>query len=232
MDKRGCEFIGSPSSGICKSVEGDKSNEKNKIVEDGKSEKSDSNTQYEDVEVSKPPRYAKLVLGQSRKQDGKGNQLYVILNEKIASSAVHSIRSSTVVANELGKSLVVETLNHPETQEKFGLLLQQIFSYESVIKPTRELILWSILLDPVVKSADDLVKYHRDYWLKGDGLSTTNMQLSWLISNWLVSDSTRSIVIIPYLNWYFSNEEICIEPLKDIIKRSLACDEQKVTIVI
>ncbi|RYG99099.1 hypothetical protein EON65_50640 [archaeon] len=92
-----------------------------------------------------------------------------------------------------------------------GIALKAVISYESVLKPTRDLIYCSLQfpcnVDPIVKNTKSII--NKEY--------IPVETVSCLAEDWLRHPITKRDVIIPLLTWSFQQPDICIDPLKDLV---------------
>eukprot|EP01035_Chromulina_nebulosa_P066063 gene66063-90407_t len=84
-------------------------------------------------------KYAEIVNAQ-----GFALPIKILINSTIASTAVDSLRDSQDIANQLAKDWLIQFLDDKSNQKKFGYFLQDLFSYEPVLSPTRWLVHWSV----------------------------------------------------------------------------------------
>jgi len=110
---------------------------------------------------------------------------------------VESLRDSQQLANQIAKSIVINILEQKDNNKQLGLILKYIFSYETVLHPTRDLILWSILLPTTVDQAIDLLRFQRNYYMNGTGASYTSHQLLVLFEWWLLDAVSQQQVLVP-----------------------------------
>lgn len=111
--------------------------------------------------------------------------LQMILHESIATSAVMSLRESREIANDFAKILVIDILNNPESTNNLGSLLGSLFQYESVRFPTRDLIYWSLTLDPTLEATYNLGHDQSTYWFVGEAAPYTKSLLVYYALWWL-----------------------------------------------
>lgn len=105
--------------------------------------------------------YAELISDGSLPSDLP--TIKVLINDSLATTAVDQLRDSQVAAHELSKSLIVDVLTDKHTPPKLGIILQSIFSYESLLQPTRDLIYWSIQIpstfNPIYQQTKQTLNY-------------------------------------------------------------------------
>lgn len=140
-----------------------------------------------------------------------------LVNDKLALSASDTIKESHDDAERLAKKLVLEALNKVEYRNEFGKVLEYIFSVESVRRPTRDLIYWSVSLPLSLNEIDrQAFSYARFFFIPStrsampaagadslrhaSGFSYTTLQLSTLISWWLMTPHAKTVVN-PLLEW-------------------------------
>ena len=136
-----------------------------------------------------------------------------LVNDKLALSASDTIKESHDDAERLAKKLVLEALNKVEYRNEFGKVLEYIFSVESVRRPTRDLIYWSVSLPLSLNEIDRQAFSCARYFLipssrpagadssqHASEFSYTTLQLSTLISWWLMTPHAKTVVN-PLLEW-------------------------------
>jgi len=165
-----------------------------------------------------------------------------IVNEKLATAASESIKDSRDDAEKMAKKLILGALNKVEYRNDFGRVLEYIFSVESVRKPTRDLIFWSLasplslqeiniqtvrwkryfLINPMDSAArgklEDVRNAHH-LQVVGPGFSLAKTQLATLISWWLLTPQAKT-VINPLLEWSLK-EQYVVESTIQIINNAL-----------
>lgn len=129
------------------------------------------------------------------------------INEQIKSEVKGQIRESQQAANDLAKSMIQDILAQSETKAQFGIFLQSLFAYESVRRPTRELIYWSLQRPDVVRSTCQLASNQVKYWLRNDGKHYTHEEFVGLIDWWLRHPDTTRTVLLPFLKWPLEDPE-------------------------
>ena len=132
-----------------------------------------------------------------------------IVREHISSTAVDSIRDSQQTGNELAKANIMEVLKDKKSIIQFGELLSYSFSYESVLKPTRDLIYWSIQTEDSLKSLAHVSQSGIEDWSKSRG----KIDLTPPIKQWVLSRETRIVTINPLLTWTLREKSLSLEPL-------------------
>lgn len=142
----------------------------------------------------------------------------VIIHSAIAESAAVSIKDSHTLANELSKSLLLDLLNNPDSAGKFGCLLDQVFQYEALLDPTRQLIYWAVTAQPDVHYAMySLTRYqlieYMHYYLPA--------LVSDQIKAWLLWPDTSATFFVPLLCDLARSRDVIIDPLADIVKESI-----------
>lgn len=125
--------------------------------------------------------------------------LQMILHQSIATSAVMSLRESREIANDFAKILVIDILNNPESTNYLGSLLGSLFLYESVRLPTRDLIYWSLQLDPTVEATTHLGRTQTTYWFADEGASYTKTIIVYYTLWWLRDKQSYDYTIKPLI---------------------------------
>ncbi len=143
----------------------------------------------------------------------------VLLNEQITSSAVDSIRESQLIANEMAKSLIIEFFREPSSPKKFGELLNYIFSYESVLKPSRDIVYWSLQSSETYKSVELQAKSNSLALIGPEGGASTSVTN--LTSDWLLRRDTRLSTFNPVISWACKEPAVTVEPLAGIVEQVL-----------
>ena len=92
----------------------------------------------------------------------------ILVKETLTSTALDALEDSEEVVKAISKSLVMDILKDSETPGQLGTLLSYIFTSETVLSPTRELIYWSLFLPPTMKNITLFSKSQRDYFLNND----------------------------------------------------------------
>lgn len=180
-----------------------------------------------------------------------------LVNEQLKSSASDTLKESRDDAEKLAKSLILDASNKPEYRHEFGRVLEYIFSFESVQKPTRDLVWWSVKSPMSMHEIEGQALWWRRYFLNstfppishrgspGEGFTYTEEQLTTLLAWWLSTPHAKSVVN-PLLIWTLREKvvvdsvvQIVIDALpyctpywklcaKDAIKLSLQSPELKV----
>ena len=125
--------------------------------------------------------------------------LQMILHESIATSAVVSLRESREIAHDFAKILVIDILNNPESTNNLGSLLGSLFEYESVRFPTRDLIYWSLTLDPTLEATYALGNEQVAYWCIGEGNPYTKSLLLYWALWWLRDQQSYEHTLKPLI---------------------------------
>ena len=146
--------------------------------------------------------------------------LQMILHESIATSAVVSLRESRQIAHDFAKILVIDILNNPESTNNLGSLLDSLFEYESVRFPTRDLIYWSLTLDPTLEATYSLGNIQTAYWLHGDGAPYTKSLLQYYAIWWLRDHQSYEDTIKPLIVYVTEIPEVQ-DTLTQVIAESL-----------
>lgn len=137
-------------------------------------------------------------------QNAPLNPIKGILNEQLSSTALDSLRDSQFAAHELAKSMIQNTLKAKKTKGQFGELLNYMFSYESVLYPTRWLVYWSLNSNDTVLNTTYQAKWQVDYWGKNSGKDEV-IAASKL---WLASSENRKECINPLMFWALNQKEV------------------------
>lgn len=164
----------------------------------------------------KPALYADLITDEDSETTGL-KPIRVILNESLTSSAVESIRDSQEIANALAKELIIDILSDKGTENKFGIFLQHIFTFDSTLQSARDLVFWGLKSDQSMSNATTLAKESLSAWSKGAGSS----QLLVLSNNWLHSAHSKTTSITPLLLWTLNQKQAVHDPLTDIVSKSI-----------
>lgn len=144
---------------------------------------------------------------------GKSKLAGRIVGEHISSTAVDSIRDSQESGNVLAKSKIMDVLKDKAAVTNFGELLNYSFSYESVLKPTRDLLYWSIQTEDCLKNLSNVSKSGIDDWAKLRGKD----DLIPPIKDWVLSKQTRIVTINPLLTYTLRDKSLSLEPLSQIV---------------
>lgn len=145
----------------------------------------------------------------------------VIINEQLASSAADSIKESQETANEMAKLFLLELFSDKENSAKLGVFLGDLFTHETVLHPTRELLFWSIATDHSMRNTEAYCQYLRDYWLRDEGSPATTKNIVDLGEWWLLHPLSRIDIVTPLITWTLEQPEMTIEPLaKRIVESS------------
>lgn len=92
-----------------------------------------------------------------------------LLHATITQSAIESLKESQQIANDFAKILVLDILSNADSRSGLGVFLHSLFKYESVRSPTRDLIYFSLILEPTLHTLHDAVLPSTDYWFTGTG---------------------------------------------------------------
>jgi hypothetical protein len=118
----------------------------------------------------------------------------VLINDRIASSAVDQLRDSEMLAQKLAKEVVFDLLNDRHSPERLGTLLKYVFSYESLLQPARDLLYWSLHLPQ---------SYGSIYWMSKQSIQQMGQYekqaLASISQQWLLRPETRIHIITPLL---------------------------------
>lgn len=137
----------------------------------------------------------------------------VILNE----IAIDSLRDSQDFANQLAKSLILDTLMDRKSVTNFSEILKFIFSHESVLKPTRNLVYWSLTLDNTYNNTYGLTKWQVNNWLH----NYASDPLANITKNWIVSEPAYYTTIKPLIIPLIKPGDINITPMTNVIVNAL-----------
>jgi hypothetical protein len=147
--------------------------------------------------------YSDLVGGEGGSMDVKR------IKEMVTATAVDSIRDSESTFHNLAKVLLIDIFQNPEHRGNLGNALKYLFSSETVLKPTRELIYYSLHLKDCQNQCFVQAKQQSSYWLRDPAGQKYLMQpllvdsIAWYLS--LSSD--RRAMIIPLVQWTIFTEE-------------------------
>ena len=159
--------------------------------------------------------YAEIVTKEQKRYNGEIlPPIKVLLNETLASQAVDSIKDSKAVVNEVAKSVITDILNHKSTPKRFGLILKDVFSNESVLSPTRWLVYWSLDLESTFKSLMGQSNWQIEHFSKNYGFTLLQTQAILLLS----SPEFRKVQVNPLLQWTMKQQDIAIDPLAEVVK--------------
>lgn len=155
-------------------------------------------------------KYAKIVMDDGPSLPSDIPSFKVLIHEQLAQSASNSIEGSTLLAQEISKSLVVDLLRSKENTKKFGVLLGDIFKFDSILEPTRSLIYWSIQTDASMSALGNMSAAGLGQFL----LQPTTIKLTnSMFSNYLRDDYFISHISKPYFTWLLTDRDYCIHPL-------------------
>lgn len=152
-------------------------------------------------------------IGTTDSDNGTKSLSGTIVREHISFTAVVSIRDSQETGNELAKTKVMDALKDPASIIEFGELLKYSFSYESVLKPTRDLLYWSIQSEDTFRNLMHVSRGGIDDWAKSRGKD----DLIYPIKQWVLSKESRIYTINPILTWSIREKSISLEPLSKIV---------------
>lgn len=201
IETYGCSFIGDGQNGKCLPIEEVESLQK-------------ENTVYN-------------VYAELEQDDDRLPTIKVLVREAAVESAVESLKDAEALAKVLSKDLVLDAMQADSSRHQLGLFLQNIFSYESVLSPTRWLVYSSIASPSVVTSAEHLVLSQRDYFLRDDAQPYTRDQLQYLAEWWLGAPASRSTVVAPLVLSTLRDPVNVTKPLSDIVKDALLCVDMR-----
>jgi hypothetical protein len=159
--------------------------------------------------------YAEIVSEKMEEADIPPIQ--ILLNERITSSAVESLKDSKQVIQLLAESLIYDTLHDQDTPKKFGEVLQYVFSYESTLANTRSQLFWAVNTPDCLKSIESLTSWQLNNYFNTHAIG----QLSFAARSWVVTPQARKTVICPLLTWTLRQQDIVVTPLAHIIQDSL-----------
>lgn len=141
----------------------------------------------------------------------------VLINEKIALTAADQIKDSHVIAHELSKSLLLDFLHNPSSKNQFGQFLNDIFRYEYLLAPTRNLIYWSFTTPNVHYYIYDFTKYQTVQWFHYYAPSLCAS----LLCDYITYPENSQSTFIPSLQSLLRSEESIVQPLTDLVTSSL-----------
>jgi len=144
-----------------------------------------------------------------------------MLNEHIASSAVDSLRDSKLIADELAKEWIMNSLSDRKNIIRFGFILQDLFSYEPVLSPTRWLVNWTIARKSTENLALFQLKWHLKDFTVGNNSSISKHVLVSSTSDLLQSKIFCSSQVAPLLTWALDDHDITVANLIDLTAWSI-----------
>ena len=97
-----------------------------------------------------------------------------MFKDSITSSAVDSIRDSQELINDYAKTLLKTTLENKESPGQLGILLKSFFEHEKVLKPTRNLLYWTLKQNYIVNPTISLAQSQITYFCTEDGKMFTH----------------------------------------------------------
>jgi len=122
-----------------------------------------------------------------------------MLNERIASSAVDSLRDSKLIADELVKEWIMKSSSDRKNIIRFGFILQDLFLYEPVLSPTRWLVNWTIARNSTERLALFQLKWHLKAFTIGNHSIISKNTLVSSASSLLQSKNFCSTTVAPSL---------------------------------
>lgn len=133
-----------------------------------------------------------------------------LFNSQLQQKAVNSIRDSETVVNDLAKALLIDVFLNPGNRGNLGNALQYLFTHETVLKPTRELVYWSVNSSDSQHQILNLSKSQVSYWLRDSsrtgGQVMSKALLVDLASWWILSPINRKECIVPLIDWCLKTE--------------------------
>jgi hypothetical protein len=158
------------------------------------------------------------------KTDQRIPGIQLLVNDTLAITALEGIKDSHDLAQSIAKQLVVQVLTTPIYQDQFADILKYIFSYESVLSPTRWLVYWSLGGEDCKSNLIYQSKWQLNYWMHDkEPIGAKNFSVDQInsgIASWLSNPASRKNVIIPNITLYLNNniDTITTEMAKSIPK--------------
>jgi hypothetical protein len=190
-------------------------------------------------------RKIELIGSNDKSTDKRASQaIQLLVNDTLTMTALEGIKDSHDLAQSIAKQLVLQVLTTPIYQDQFAGVLNYIFSYESVLSPTRRLIYWTIGGKNCFHSTIYQSKWQLNYLMHdieplGAKQNTVN-QINQGLKSWTSNPLSRKNIIIPNISWYLNQnidviakdvakaitkvEEETIEGLSNLIVESLKSD--------
>lgn len=162
------------------------------------------------LNASHPSKYAKVVIDDRPSLPADMPSFKVMIHEQLAASASNSIEGSTILAKEISKSLVVDLFRSNENPRKFGILLGDIFKFDNIRSPTRELIYWSIQTDSTIGNLNALSS---SAMVRGLAASSSRIYSATWMVNFIKDAYFFHDLSLPYFSWLLKDHEYCINPL-------------------
>lgn len=162
------------------------------------------------LNASHPSKYAKVVIDDRPSLPADMPSFKVMIHEQLAASASNSIEGSTILAKEISKSLVVDLFRSNENPRKFGILLGDIFKFDNIRSPTRELIYWSIQTDSTIGNLNALSS---SAMVRGLAVSSSRIYSATWMVNFIKDAYFFHDLSLPYFSWLLKDHEYCINPL-------------------
>lgn len=176
------------------------------------------------------------IVGKSSDQRIPGIQLLV--NDTLAITALEGIKDSHDLAQSIAKQLVVQVLTTPIYKNQFADILKYIFSYESILSPTRWLVYWALDGRDCLSNALYQSKWQLNYLMNDqEPIGAKNYsvgQINHGLDSWLRNSMTRKDILIPNISLYL-NENIDVitkEMVKSIPKTQDKTIEGLSTIIV
>jgi len=171
------------------------------------------------------------LIGINKSTDQRASQaIQLLVNDTLTLTALEGIKDSRDLAENIAKQLVLQVLTTPIYQEQFAEVLKYIFSYETVLSPTRWLAYWALggkdcLSNTIYQSKWQLNYFFHDIEPLGAKQYTVN-QINLGIKSWISNPLSRKNILIPNISWYL-NQNIDIIT-KDIAKAIPKAEEKTI----
>lgn len=242
-DTEGCEFLGNNITGNCVNRQGhvfpqvkedeNALNQANQKLKDSHAQASASATASIYAATN-----AIATISQLDPLSAATTGMQQIVNDQLSSSAADTLKESRNEAQEMAKKLVIDLLDKPESRKEFGRVLEYTFSFESVRRPTRDLVWWSVKSPLSINEIENQALWWRRYFLfppaasrqgsgspvglpeqSATGFAYTEAQLATLLSWWILTPHAKSI-INPLLEWT-THQPVVIESVTQIVNDAL-----------
>lgn len=142
----------------------------------------------------------------------------VLIHDQLAATAIDSLEGSKILAHEISKSLVTDLLQRPQNTKQFGVLLKEIFEFEYMQRPTRDLIYWSIQTNSSFHYTYELAKYNLKEVMM---LPHSAKQVASLTGCAISHKQTIRNIHIPYIQWILGHPTFTRQPCNQFVKEYL-----------
>ena len=201
-------------------------NEKQKLHDEGFINDKPINENINDKTITNMP--IKNIKNRKIEIVGKPDQripgIQLLVNDTLAITALEGIKDSHDLAQSIAKQLVLQVLTTPIYQDQFADILKYIFSYDSVLSPTRWLVYWSLSGRDCKSNLIYQSKWQLNYWMHDqEPIGAKNFSVDQInsgIASWLSNPASRKNILIPNLTLYLNNnlDSITKEMVKSIPK--------------